>query len=212
MAGPDAGSGLASTNSSSCISLITSMAAATTTLVGRSMASLLSTHLNIMADDRMNQLEDLYILWASLRPESGDEQFIAFGDYFHPFCVAWLSSMRDYANPSRGRKEIVEFVKASLKNYHYESRDIVSRSYSEDYLKISIEGKASMNIMGTLLENVYETVVATFDQTTGLISDLKVYTCRSHLVLVLQSKTGRGPYSEAYLQSPEARSVSFLGQ
>ena len=170
------------------------------------MASLSSSaRLNVKADNKMNKLEDLYILWASLRPESRDEQFIAFGDYFHPDCVAWLSSMRDYANPSRGRKEIIEFVKTSLKNHHYESRGIVSRSYSEDGLKISIEGKASMNIMGTLLENVYEAMVATFDQSTGLISDIKIYTCRSHLVLVLQSKTGRGPYSEAYLQSTEAR-------
>ena len=151
----------------------------------------------LSSKELLDRLDSLYTTWAKLRPDSSNEEFNSFGTYLAEDCVAWLSSMREWADPSVGRQAAIDFVKQNISIYYFEDRSVLSRSVSEDGRKATIEMKTRMNVMGKSLDNSYETGVATFND-QGLISDLKVYCCRSQVMLVVQGMTGMGPYSEGF--------------
>lgn len=48
-------------------------------------------------------------------------------------------------------------------------------------------------MLGQILDPFYETTVVVFDE-EGLIVELKQYSCRSHIVEIIQEQTGIGPY------------------
>jgi hypothetical protein len=131
----------------------------------------------------------------SLKSTSSPEDFDAFGAFFDKDCIAYLKSMREYAEPSIGRQAAMDTLKEILAEYHIEERRVLSRATSEDGSTVIVEMKNRLNVLGDTLDPFYETVVATFND-EGLISELKTYSCRSHIVGMIQDKTGVGPYSK----------------
>jgi len=57
-------------------------------------------------------------------------------------------------------------------------------------------------VLGQTLDPLYETAVVVFDE-EGLVRELKQYCCRSHVVQIVQEKTGEGPYKD--LPIPKGR-------
>lgn len=55
--------------------------------------------------------------------------------------------------------------------------------------------KNKLLVLGEILDPFYETAVLSFNE-EGLITEWKMYSCRSHVVAIVQMKTGMGPYSE----------------
>ncbi|MCJ1382580.1 hypothetical protein MMC17_005693 [Xylographa soralifera] len=144
--------------------------------------------------DCHSRLESLYQTWQSLRPTSSDKQFDVFGAFFDEACIAWLKSMREWDQPSIGRQAIIDKVKANTELHHLEERRVLSSFTSEDGLKVVCEMKNRLSVIGNPLDPFYETAVATFNE-QGLITDFKLYNCRSPIVGIIQTMTGRGPYT-----------------
>jgi hypothetical protein len=141
------------------------------------------------------KLDALYSKMQSLNSTSSPGDFDAFGAFFDKHCTAYLKSMREYAEPSIGRQAAIDTLKEILAEYHIEERRVLSRATSEDGSTVIVEMKNRLSVLGGTLDPFYETVVATFND-EGLISELKTYSCRSHIVGMIQEKTGVGPYSK----------------
>ena len=143
-----------------------------------------------------SRLEGLYQKWQNLRPTSPPEQFHDFGAFFDDSCTAWLKSMREWDQPSIGRQAIIDNVKTNIQSHHIEERRVQSSLVSEDGRTVMCEMRNRLDVLGTPLDNFYETAVARFNE-KGLITDFKVYNCRSPIVGVVQTVTGKGPYTAA---------------
>ena len=141
------------------------------------------------------KVDALYSTMLSLKSTSPPEDFDAFGAFFDKDCIVYLKSMREHADPSIGRQAAVDALKEILAEYHIEIRRVLSRAISEDGSTVIVEMKNSLNVLGGTLDPFYETVIAKFNE-EGLISELKTYSCRSHIVGMIQDKTGVGPYSK----------------
>ncbi|TVY40483.1 hypothetical protein LOCC1_G004766 [Lachnellula occidentalis] len=104
--------------------------------------------------------------------------------------------MREWDAPAIGRPTIIAALKLNIQSHHIEQRRVQARLVSEDGRTVMCEMRNRLCVLGTPLENFYETAVARFDD-EGLIEDFKVYSCRSPIVGVVQTVTGKGPYTAA---------------
>lgn len=144
-------------------------------------------------------LDALYNTWQSLRKTSSAADLEAFAAFFSPNSTVWLESMREHLTPSRGRDGIVQTMRANLEHYHLQEQRVISQSGGMDDTRMFCEMKNRLVVEGAVLDPFYETAVVVFDD-AGLIVDLKLYSCRSHIVMLIQEKTGEGPYSEQEMQ------------
>jgi hypothetical protein len=141
------------------------------------------------------RLDALYSTIQSLKSTSSSQDFDAFGAFFDKDCTVYLKSMREHADPSIGRQAAVDSLREILAQYHIEERRVLSRATTEDGSTVIVEMKNSLNVLGDILDPFYETAVAVFNE-GGLITGLKTYSCRSHIVGMIQEKTGEGPYAK----------------
>lgn len=141
----------------------------------------------------------------TLSSASAPEEFTPLGDFFSEDSTAFVFSMREYDEPSIGREAIVEKYKEVLKFYHIHERRIRSHCTSPDGKTVFCEMEHCVHVFDEALDPFYETVVAVFND-EGLIKELKQYSCRSHLVEIIQVKTGEGPYAEV----PETRGKKIV--
>lgn len=144
-------------------------------------------------------LDALYDTWQSLREDSSTADLETFAAFFSPNSTVWLESMREHLTPSLGRDGIIQTMRANLDHYHLEERRVISQSGGVDDKRVFCEMKNRLVVEGTILDPFYETAVVVFDD-DGLILDLKLYSCRSHIVMLIQDKTGKGPYNEEEMQ------------
>jgi len=141
------------------------------------------------------KVDDLYCTMQSLKSTSTPADFDVFGEFFDKNCIVFLKSMREYAEPSIGKDAAIESLKEILAQYHIEERRVLSRAASEDGSTVIVEMKNRLNVLGSELDPFYETAVAVFTE-EGRIAELKIYSCRSHIVGIIQDKTGEGPYAK----------------
>ena len=140
------------------------------------------------------KLDELYNILQKLRSTSSEEAFDELGAFFDESCSAWLLSMREWAEPSIGRESIISTAKQNLQTCHLDERRVLSRSAADDGVTIVCEMKNRLIVLGRSLDPFYETVVVKFNE-RGLITDFKLYSCRSHIVMIVQEVTGVGPYN-----------------
>jgi hypothetical protein len=145
--------------------------------------------------DSYNKLQKLYQTIDSLSKTPTTEKFDEFGALFSDNCTAYLASMREYDEPSIGRQAVITDQKAILHQYHVHKRRVLSHSTTSDGLTVFCEMKNSLHIFGQVLDPFYETAVVVFNE-QGLITELKQYSCRSHIMEVIQDQTGVGSYSK----------------
>ncbi|KAK5123502.1 hypothetical protein LTR85_002540 [Meristemomyces frigidus] len=149
------------------------------------------------------KLDAIYELFQTFTLSSPESDFTSFGSYFTPNCSANLRSMRE--EPKRGRQAAVDDLKALVKEgWHIDERRIDAQAEVSGTTGITVFCQMSnrLNIMGDILDPFQETAVVSFDS-DGLISDFKLYSCRSPIVRIVQEKTRLGPYSEDYMATPE---------
>ncbi|KAI0103538.1 hypothetical protein F4814DRAFT_100655 [Daldinia grandis] len=139
------------------------------------------------------KLDALYTTWTNLTPTSPPADFEKFASFFDDNCRAWLLSMRELATPSIGRQGVIDGVKEALKDQRIKERRVVDRFESVGGSKISVEMNNRLVVHGRELDPFPETATAVFNE-EGLITDFKVYCCRSAVVEIVQDITGVGPY------------------
>lgn len=141
-----------------------------------------------------DRLRALQATLDTLSSASSPEEISNLGHFFAEDCIAYVASMREYDEPSIGRNATIAKYREILQFYHIHERRVLSHSTSADGKTVFCEMKHSVHIFDELLDPFYETVVAIFDD-KGLIKELRQYSCRSHLIEIIQAKTGEGPYS-----------------
>ncbi|KAI0149942.1 hypothetical protein F4776DRAFT_603911 [Hypoxylon sp. NC0597] len=141
------------------------------------------------------RLDSLYDVWMSLKLDSPEADFEKFASYFDENCKAYLLSMREIAEPSQGRKGVIEGIKEVLKNTRIKERRVIDRFNTVNSAKISVEMFNRLEVRGKTLDPFPEVAVVTFNH-TGLITDFKLYCCRSPVVHIIQEATGKGPYKD----------------
>lgn len=139
------------------------------------------------------KLDALYDVWLNLSLESSPSDFEAFAAFFDEDCTAWLLSMRELDTPSHHRQGVIQGIKEVLKNTRLNERRVIERFESAGGSKISCEMSNSLTVQGRVLDPFPETVTAVFND-KGLITDFKLYACRSPIVAIIQEVTGEGPY------------------
>ena len=142
-----------------------------------------------------SKLDALYHTMQQLTPTSTSDDFDTFGAFFDKNCTVYLKSMREYASPSIGRQAAIDDLKESLKECQLGERRVLSRSATADGSTIFCEMENRLKILGETLDPYFETAVAVFND-EGLITQLKHYGFRSHIVAIIQDKTGVGPYAK----------------
>ena len=141
------------------------------------------------------KLNALYDIIQRLTLTSSDEDFQAFGAFFAKDCTVYLKSMNLHRMPGVTRAGAIEDVKEVLEKVKIEKREILTSSTTADGLTLFCETKQRINVMGDILDPFFETEIATFDE-EGLIKELRVYSCWSPIVRIVQDKTGVGPMAE----------------
>lgn len=141
------------------------------------------------------KLDDLYKTIDGLTLNSTSEKFDAFGAFFSGNCTVYLKSMREYDEPSAGPQAAIDALRDNKKEQHVAERRILSRSITADGLTIYCEMKNRLHVLGQTLDPFYETAVVVFND-KGFITELKQYSCRSHIAEIIQDQTGLGPYAE----------------
>jgi len=147
------------------------------------------------ADLYRKKLDELYVLIQRLRPSSPPEEFESFAQCFTIDCTVYLKSMNMHRMPGISRVEAIEDIKEVLEKVHILEREVLHFSLASDGHTVFCETKQRINVMGDIIEPFFETEVATFDD-TGMIKQLKIYSCWSPIVDIVQRKTGKGPYAE----------------
>ncbi|KAI0132453.1 hypothetical protein BJ170DRAFT_613975 [Xylariales sp. AK1849] len=145
------------------------------------------------ADSLHSKLDALYGQWLKLSPTSPEEAYEAFATHFSRNAVAWLLSMRELAEPSIGHDGIIQGIKESVKDAQINERRVVARSASTEGSKIFCETSNRVTVHGKLLDPFPEITVVEFDE-EDLITNFKIYSCRSPIVAIVQDVTGVGPY------------------
>lgn len=140
-------------------------------------------------------LNALYDIIQGLTLASSDEDFKAFGAFFAEDCTVYLKSMNLHRMPGVTRTEAIEDMKEVLEKVKIEKREILSSSTTANGLTLFCETKQRINVMGDTLDPFFETEIATFNE-EGLITELKMYSCWSPIVTIVQNKTGVGPMAE----------------
>jgi hypothetical protein len=149
------------------------------------------------------KLDALYQTIDNLKPTSTPEEFTAFGAFFAENCTVYLKSMREYEKPSIGRAATISSLKEILLEYHVAERRTLSRSVTtsadgaEERMIVYSEAKNKLHVLGQNLDPFYETAVVTFVRVgeDWVVSELKNYSCRSHIIEIMQRETGKGPYA-----------------
>ena len=141
------------------------------------------------------KLYDLCDVIQNLSPSSSDAEFEQFGTFFASHGKAYLKNMREHDQPAKGRKEIIEKMKEIMTEKHWRivDRQVLSCSVTSDGSRILCETKKRLRVCGRPVDPFYETEVAVFDD-QGLIAELRLYSCWSPIVSVVQQETGKGPY------------------
>ncbi|KAI1137148.1 hypothetical protein F5Y05DRAFT_79885 [Hypoxylon sp. FL0543] len=142
------------------------------------------------------RLDSLYDVWTSLKPDSPEAAFAKFASFFDEDCTAYLLSMREIAEPSVGREGVVKGIKEVLKDTRIKERRVVARFDSGGGSKISVEMLNRLEVRGQELDTFPEVAVVTFND-EGLITNFKLYCCRSPVVRIIQDVTGNGPYKDS---------------
>jgi hypothetical protein len=153
------------------------------------------------------KLDALYHTVDSLKSTSTPEELAAFGALFSENCITYLRSMREFETPSVGRQATIDELKEILAQYHVAERRTLSRSVSisaDGSSTVFSESKNKLHVLGESLDPFYETAVVTFDN-EGLIQGLKNYSCRSHIVEIIQRETGVGPYAEGIVRAMKGK-------
>lgn len=150
---------------------------------------------NTAAGPFLKKLQDLYEIIQRLRPSSPPDDFNAFAEYFTENCTVYLKSMNMHRMPGISRVEAIDDMKAVLEKVHIEERQVLNFSLTSDGRTLFCETKQRVNVMGEILDPFFETEVVTFDENM-LIQQLKIYSCWSPIVDIVQQKTGKGPYAE----------------
>ncbi|KAL7943414.1 hypothetical protein V8C42DRAFT_346865 [Trichoderma barbatum] len=88
-----------------------------------------------------------------------------------------------------------------MEDQYLEKRKVVSQLFGEEDSRVFIEMENRYNIHSKVLDDFPETLVATFDD-EGLVNSFKLYSCRSHVVMMIQAATGEGPDSEEMMKDP----------
>ncbi|XXG96868.1 hypothetical protein Hte_003159 [Hypoxylon texense] len=140
------------------------------------------------------KLDALYEVWSKLSVDSPHTEFQAFADFFSEDCTAWLLSMRELKQPSIGREAVIAGIKEALKDTRIRERRVVDRFESAGGSKVSVEMDNRLVVQGRDLDTFPETATAVFNE-QGLITDFKLYCCRSPVVEIIQEVTGIGPYA-----------------
>ncbi|KAL6867068.1 hypothetical protein J3F83DRAFT_715337 [Trichoderma novae-zelandiae] len=152
-----------------------------------------------MSPKPLETIDAIYTHLQTLRPTSSPEDLDKIASYFAPSCKVYLKSMRENKDPALDRAAVVKHLRDLLKDQVLEQRNVVSQSVSEDGARAFVEMENTYTVHGQTLERFPETLVATFDE-EGLVNSFKLYSCRSHFVMMIQTATGEGPYSEEYLK------------
>ncbi|KAI2604659.1 hypothetical protein GGR54DRAFT_448898 [Hypoxylon sp. NC1633] len=139
------------------------------------------------------RLDALYDTWMKLSPESSPSEFETFANFFDEDCQAWLLSMRELSQPSVGRKGVIKGIQEVLTNTRIKQRRVIDRFEGGGGSKVSVEMSNQLVVQGKEVESFPETVTAIFND-KGLITDFKLYCCRSPVVEIIQEVTGEGPY------------------
>jgi hypothetical protein len=140
------------------------------------------------------KLEELYATIQTLRPSSSQDDFDKFASFFTTDCAVYLKSMNPHNMPAISRSEAIEDLQEVLSKYSLESREVIFHTLASDNYTVLCETKKRINVMSEVID-FPETEVVTFDE-GGLIKVLKLYSCWSPIVTIVQEKTGYGPYSE----------------
>ncbi|KAK0765821.1 hypothetical protein N5P37_001760 [Trichoderma harzianum] len=148
-----------------------------------------------------NRLNTLYSQYESLRPDSSDADLEKFASLFSNNCTVFLKSMREAKDPDLNRQAIVSTLREMMKDQYLEKRKVVSQQINEQDSRVFLEMENRYNVHSKVLEDFPETLVATFDD-EGLVDTFKLYSCRSHFVMMIQAATGEGPYSEEMMKNP----------
>lgn len=141
-----------------------------------------------------SRLDAFYHQLEALRPDSSDDELESFASFFVEDCVVHFQSMREAEESSRGREGVVMELRHVLKHLYLEQRTVVSQMISESDSRVYSEMRNRYNVHSTVLDDFPETLVATFDD-EGLITNFRMYGCRSTILIMIQKATGEGPFS-----------------
>lgn len=144
------------------------------------------------------RLDAVYHQLSVLRQESTPAEFEKFAQFFAEDCTAYLRSMREHAEPAIGRTAVVNHLKDILNDHDFDRRSVISQSVNEQESRVFCEMENRYMIHGQPLDPCHETAVVVFDA-DGLISNFKQYSCRSHIVMMIQRATGVGPYHDSII-------------
>jgi hypothetical protein len=148
--------------------------------------------------DLEGKLYDLYITIQNLSPSSSAAEFEKFGHFFTSDGKAYLRNMREHDQPAKGRNEIVKKLREIMTEKHWQitERQVLSSSDTSDRSRVFCETRKRLLVCGKTIDPFYETGIAVFDD-QGLIEELRLYSCWSPIVSVIQQVTGKGPYAVA---------------
>jgi hypothetical protein len=149
----------------------------------------------VTSNSEHSAIDKVYELMMKLSESSPPEDYEAIAAYFDKDCVVYPWSMREYALPAVGRKAAMREFQERAKIERILAREVLSHSSSADRKTLFCEMKHRVDVFGQTVDPYFETAVATMTN-EGLIGELKLYSCRSHLVKAYQDHTGFGPYSD----------------
>ncbi|CZR67237.1 uncharacterized protein PAC_17136 [Phialocephala subalpina] len=141
------------------------------------------------------KLDNLFQTIDGLTSNSTTEELEAFGAFFSENCTTYLQSMREFDEPSIGRQATINALRNGLKQQHVVERRILSLAIATDGLTAFSEMRNRLHVLGQTLDPFFETAVVVFNN-EGFITEFKLYSCRSHIVEIVQEQTGKGPYAE----------------
>ena len=138
-------------------------------------------------------LDAMFARLQTLRSDSPQEAFDAFGAFFAPGCLTTLRSTRE--PPLHGRDTLITDLRELLASWHIVQRRVVSQAVDESNRTVLCAMEYKLDVMGDTLDPFHETATATFSE-QGLVEKLLLYSCRSPVVFVMQRHTGLEPYHE----------------
>jgi hypothetical protein len=155
----------------------------------------------------IQKLDDLFNLLQTMSPTSSASTLEKFGEFFIPNCQTNLRGMRE--EPISGRQAAIDDLKDHLSIWHLDQRRVENQAATAQQdggVVVFCQMKSRLSILGQTLDPFNETAVVRFvsgENGELLIEDLKMCSCRSPIVDIVQRKTGQGPYSREYLAAED---------
>jgi hypothetical protein len=148
------------------------------------------------SNEMQKKLDALYETIQSLSLLSSSKEFDKFGAFFDKDCKAWLKNMREYDSPAIGRQSTIDKLRSIMEERYWSiaGRKVLSSSTTADGLRVFSETEKRLIIHGEPVDPFFETEVVVFNP-EGLITELRLYSCWSPIVSIIQQKTGEGPYA-----------------